>query len=82
MTPNYGTKKIKVQTKVGKKWKAYKTFKTTEAGKYRFRLPAPRRGKTQWKITVPGNSQFTTWQTKGYTYSSRPTVAPRAAFTR
>ena len=82
MTPNYGTKKIKVQTKVGKKWKAYKTFKTTEAGKYRFRLPAPRRGKTQWKITVPGNSQFTTWQTTGYTYSSRPTVAPRAAFTR
>ena len=33
VTPNYSTKKIKVQTKVGKKWKAYKTFKTTQAGR-------------------------------------------------
>ena len=82
VTPNYGTKKIKVQKKVGTKWTRYKTFKTTESGTYRFRLPAPHRGKTPWKISVPGNSQFTTWQTTGYTYSSRTEVAPRAAFTR
>ena len=49
VTPNYGTKKIKIQKKVGTKWTRYKTFKTTESGTYRFRLPAPRRGKTQWK---------------------------------
>ena len=82
VTPSYGKKKIKVQRKVGKKWKKYKTFKTTAAGKYRFTLPAPRRGKTQWKISVPGNAQFTTWQTTGYTYSSRTEVASKATFTR
>lgn len=82
VTPSYGKKKIKVQKKVGKKWKKYKTFKTTKAGKYRFKLPAPRRGKWQWRITVPGNSQFTKWETKGHTYSSRTAVAPKAAFTR
>ena len=82
VTPNYGKKKIKVAKKVGKKWKKYKTFKTTAAGKYRFTLPAPRRGKTQWRITVPGNAQFTAWETKGYTYSSRTQVATKAAFTR
>ena len=41
VTPNYGTKKIKAQKKVGKKWKAYKTFETTQAGRYHFRLPPP-----------------------------------------
>lgn len=82
VTPNYGKKKIKVQKKVGKKWRKYKTFKTTSAGKYRFTLPAPRRGKTQWKISVPGNAQYTTWETTGYTYSSRTEVAAKAAFTR
>lgn len=77
VTPNYGKKKIKVAKLVGKKWKKYKTFKTTRAGKYRFTLPAPRRGKTQWRITVPGNSQYTKWETKGYTYSSRTAVSYR-----
>lgn len=82
VTPDYGKKKIKVQKRVGKKWKKFKTFKTTSTGTYKFTLPAPRRGKTQFKISVPGNAQFTTWETTGYTYSSRTAVAPRAAFTR
>jgi hypothetical protein len=82
VSPDYGKKKIKVAKKVGKKWKRYKTYKTTSAGKYRFTLPAPRRGKTQWRITVPGNAQFTKWETKGYTYSSRTQAAPKVAFTR
>lgn len=80
VTPNYGKKKIKVAKKVGKKFKKFKTYKTTAAGKYRFTLPAPRRGKTQFRITVPGNAQYTKWETKGYTYSSRTAVAPRAIF--
>ena len=75
-------KKIKVAKKVGNKWKKYKTFKTTSAGKYKFTLPAPRRGKTQWRITVPGDAQYTKWETKGYTYSSRMQAAPKVAFTR
>ena len=82
VTPDYGKKKIKVAKKVGKNWKKYKTFKTTSAGKYRFTLPAPRRGKTQFRITVPGNAQFTKWETKGYTYSTRTAVSPRPTFTR
>lgn len=82
VTPNYGKKKVKVAKKVGKRWVKYRTFKTTSAGRYRFTLPAPRRGKTQWRITVPGNTQYTKWETKGYTYSSRTAVTPRATFTR
>lgn len=82
ISPDYGKKKIKVAKKVGKKWKKYKTFKTTSAGKYKFTLPAPRRGKTQWRITVPGDSKFTKWETKGYTYSTRLQAASKVAFTR
>ena len=83
VSPDYGKKKIKVAKKVGNKWKKYKTFKTTSAGKYKFTLPAPRRGKTQWRITVPGNAQYTkVGDPKGYTYSSRMQAAPKVAFTR
>ncbi len=80
IAPKYKRKPIKVQKKVGKKWKKYKTFKTNKKGKFSFKLPAPRRGKTFWKITVPGNKQFATWQTTGSTYSYRG-VAPRASIT-
>ena len=71
ITPGYGKKPIKVHKKVGNKWKKFRTFKTTSAGRYRFSLPAPRRGKWRWRITVPGNAQFTPWVTVGSTYSSR-----------
>ncbi len=82
VTPDYGKKKIKVAKKVGKQWRKYKTFKTTSAGKYRFTLPAPRRGKWTWRITVPGNAQYTKWETVGSTSRSRMPVAPKAVFTR
>ncbi len=83
VSPDYGKKKIKVQKKVGKKWKKFRTYKTTAAGKFRFKLPAPRRGKWQWQITVPGNAQYTTWSTVGTTYSYRAPASHRAAgFTR
>ncbi|WP_107771177.1 hypothetical protein [Nocardioides sediminis] len=78
VTPDYGKKPIKVQKKVGKKWKKYKTFKTSKAGKYSFKLPAPRRGKWKWKITVKGDASYTTWSTTGTTYSYR-SVAPRVS---
>lgn len=67
ITPDYGKKPIKVHKMVGKKWKKYKTFKTTSAGKYRFTLPAPRRGRWKWRITVPGDARFTPWVTTGST---------------
>lgn len=76
VTPDYKRKPIKVQKKVGKKWKKYKTFKTDRRGKFRFKLPAPRRGKWTWKITVKGDANYTTWSTVGTTYSYR-SVAPR-----
>lgn len=82
ITPKYKKKPIKVQKKVGKKWKKFRTFKTTKRGTYRFTLPAPRRGKWRWKITVPGNSQFAPWVTVGNTYSYRTPVSPRPTFTR
>ena len=76
VTPDYRKKPIKVQKKVGKKWKKYRTFKTSKAGKYSFKLPAPRRGKWTWKITVKGDANYATWSTTGTTYSYR-SVAPR-----
>lgn len=76
VTPDYNRKSIKVHKKVGKKWKKYKTFKTSKAGKYSFKLPAPRRGKWQWRISVKSDANFTGWSTVGTTYSSR-SVAPR-----
>lgn len=81
ITPDYNRKPIKVQKKVGKKWKKFKTFKTNGAGKYSFKLPAPRRGKWTWQITVPGDATFSTWSTTGSTYSYRPS-APRMTMDR
>ena len=76
VTPDYNRKPIKVHKKVGKKWKKYKAFKTSKAGKYSFKLPAPRRGKWKWRISVKGDANFTGWSTVGTTYSYR-SVAPR-----
>jgi hypothetical protein len=76
VTPDYNRKPITVKKLVGKKWKKYKTFKTSRAGKYGFKLPAPRRGKWKWMITVKGDANFVAWSTVGTTYSYR-TAAPR-----
>ncbi|QBX54609.1 hypothetical protein EXE58_03415 [Nocardioides seonyuensis] len=78
ITPDYKRKPIKVEKKVGKKWKKFKTFKTKSSGKFRFKLPAPRRGKWHWRITVKGGNGFVPWQTVGSTYSYR-TAAPRVS---
>jgi hypothetical protein len=81
VTPDYNRKPIKVQKKVGKKWKKFKTFKTSRSGKFSFKLPAPRRGKWTWKISVKGDASFAGWSTTGKTYSYRP-VAPRLSLRR
>jgi hypothetical protein len=80
VTPDYDRKPIKVQKKVGKKWKKYKSFKTSRTGTYSFRLPAPRRGKWTWKISVKGDAHYLGWSTTGSTYSYR-SVAPRLRVT-
>lgn len=79
VSPDYKKSPIKIHRKAGKKWVKYRTVKTTARSTYRFTLPAPRRGRTQWLITIPGGRDFTDWQTKGYTYSTRTAVSPRAA---
>lgn len=71
VTPDYNRKPIKVHKKVGRKWTKYKTFKTSGTGKYRFKLPAPRRGKWNWRISIKGDASFVPWSTTGSTYSYR-----------
>lgn len=67
VTPDYKRKAIKVYKKIGKKYKKFKTFKTDGAGRFRFTLPAPRTGTFKWRIVVPGNADFATWETFGTT---------------
>lgn len=63
-----GKVKIKVDKKVGKKWKKFRTVKTQKNGKFRMILQAPRRGgKMSWRITFAGNKQFTKSVVTGWT---------------
>lgn len=68
ITPDFGKSKIKVQKKVGKKFKKYRSFTTDKKGRFRFTLPAPSRGKWIWKVTVPGNKKYTAWVNAYTTY--------------
>lgn len=82
VAPKYKKKKVKVDIKVGKRWKKFKTVRTDRRSRFMVTLPAPRRGgkKLFFKITVPGNSQFTKYSEVWYTYSYR-TTAPRLRVT-
>ena len=82
ISPDYKKKPIKVQKKVGKKWVKFRTFKTSKRSTYRFSLPAPRRGKWFWRITVPGGSDFTDWVAVVNTYSFRAATNARVASLR
>jgi len=58
LTPAAKTK-ITAFKKHGKKWKKFKTIRSTAKGRYTMILPTPRRGKFQWKIVFAGDQQFT-----------------------
>ena len=63
-----GKVKIRVEKKVGKKWKKFRTFKTKKNGKFWMILQAPRRGgKLTWRFTFVGNKSFTKTVYKGWT---------------
>jgi hypothetical protein len=71
VTPKYAKKKIVIKASRKQKsgYKAFKTIKTTSAGKYRITLP--RRGGTwYWSFTVKGDSKFLAtgfvWKTTVY----------------
>lgn len=71
VTPSYAKKKIviKASRKQNKGYQAFKTIKTTSAGKYRITLP--RRGGTwYWSFTVKGDSRYLAngfvWKTTVY----------------
>ena len=59
---------IVIQKKVGKKFKPFRTQKTDKKGRYTIYLPAPRSGRTYWKITFKGNKKFAKTILRGYTY--------------
>lgn len=57
LTPAAKTK-ITAFKKQGKKWKKFKTVRSTAKGRYTLILPAPRRGKFNWKIVFAGDQAF------------------------
>jgi hypothetical protein len=62
--------KIIVQKKVGKKYKKFKTLRTNRKGSFKIILPAPRSGRSYWKITFAGSKGYSKTVWKGYTYKS------------
>lgn len=71
VTPDYAKKKIviKASRKQNKGYKAFKTIRTTSAGKYRITLPH-RGGTWYWSFTVKGDSRYLAngfvWKTTVY----------------
>lgn len=63
--------KITVLKKQGKKFKKYKTLRSTKKGRFTVVLPAPRRGKFHWKIVFAGGKRFSASTIKGTTYKRR-----------
>lgn len=63
--------KVLVFKQQGKKWKKFKTLKTSKKGTFRTPLPAPRSGRYYFKLEIPASRAFTKTQSgKFYTYSS------------
>jgi len=60
--------KIVVLKKQGKKYKKFKTLRTSKKGRFTVVLPAPRRGKFFWKIIFKGDKKFQPSTIKGNTY--------------
>ena len=55
----------------GKKWKKFKTLRTSKKGTFRTPLPAPRSGRYYFRLEIPASRAFTKTQSgKFYTYSS------------
>lgn len=73
--PDYKKKKVVVQKKVGKKWKKFRTLKTTKKSAFQTTLPASRK-RTFFRFVVKGNSKFVASTQEGSTISYR-SVAPR-----
>lgn len=71
VSPKYAKKKIviKASRKQNKGYQAFKTIKTTSAGKYRITLPK-RGGTWYWSFAVKGDSKFLAtgfvWETRVY----------------
>jgi len=62
-----GKVKMAVLKKHGKKWKKFKSVKTSRAGKAFVKLPAPARGKKfYWKIQIKPSSRFALTQSTTY----------------
>ncbi len=59
LNPDWNKKKVKLFKKVGKKWKAVKTTRTSKSGAWNFQLPYPARsGKTHFKVVIPAQGLF------------------------
>lgn len=67
ITPDYAKKKVKVERKFGKKWRAYKVIKTDAKGKWRIKLPAPSRKKTFWRFSIADDADYFGWSATGWT---------------
>jgi hypothetical protein len=61
--------KIVVLKKVGKKYKKFKSVRTSRAGAFKIILPAPRNGRWYWRIVFPGTKGYAPSVVSGSTYS-------------
>jgi hypothetical protein len=50
--------KIAILKKDGKKWKKFKTIRSDKKGHFSVKLPAPRKGKFFWKLTIKSSKAF------------------------
>lgn len=67
-SPKFGGKKFVFHKKVGKSWKAYKKVKANSKGMAKVVFEAKRGKKTWYRVTVPGDKQFTGTQSKFSAY--------------
>lgn len=70
ISPDYKKKKVLVQKKVGKKWKKFRTLKTSKKSVFTTTLPASRK-RTYWRFVVKGDAQFVATAAEGSTIRYR-----------
>lgn len=70
ISPDYKKKKVLVQKKVGKKWKKFRTLKTSRKSVFTTTLPASRK-RTFWRFVVKSDVQFVSTVAEGSTIRYR-----------
>lgn len=57
---------VTILKKQGKKWKPFRTVRTNKQSRFAITLPAPRKGKYFWRVTIKSSKAFATTQSPTY----------------